>query len=626
VLERQEMREGSRAADGGCATADAYRAALASFGDVAAGLGDVDDLDSLLHVIATRVCELTLVHRASVFLRHDETGLFHGQVVHPGSDQQIKRLVAGIAADRLTREIVEIKRPVAVLNALDDPRPIRATIRAWHIRSILGVPMLLRGEVIGILFLDDENERRTFPSGIAEIASTFADLAAVAISQARMTAKLRKSVATVARQNQLLRRAAAMDDRLTNLVLDGGGVHDIAVAVADLTGKPTAIHDAQHRRLAAVVPPHLQENVLPRLLELPYREHPAVVHALGRFSGARAGVIGPLPGVGLPQRFLVAPVTMRDEDCGRLVIMEYGSRFGPLDLHIARRAATNIALEMEAERRAAAAEWDARASLTADLIRGTRDVASLDRRARHLGLDPGAPRVLCLIAADGSGTDRGVSAEEVGAALAEYARGAGVLATTVAEGVVGLLELEGDSSTVKAIARARSTVERAVDALGAGLTAAVSSRCTRPRDYQRAYREARQVLACLRNLSDGSGTRVLTADDLGPGRLLLASADRADARRFLTDALGPLLVEDEGTRELLRTLQVFFGCGRSVRRSATALGVHENTIRYRLARIDEATGLAVATSSEDQLSAQLALLVLRLDNALPPEPAPAGSA
>ena len=114
--------------------------------------------------------------------------------------------------------------------------------------------------------------------------------------------------------------------------------------------------------------------------------------------------------------------------------------------------------------------------------------------------------------------------------------------------------------------------------------------------------------------------RVLTADDLGPGRLLLASSNRADALRFSHDALGALLTNDEGTRDLLRTLQVFFDSGRSVRRSALVLGVHENTIRYRLAKIEEATGLAVATSSEDQLSAQLALLVLRLGGALPALP------
>jgi sugar diacid utilization regulator len=444
----------------------------------------------------------------------------------------------------------------------------------------------------------------------------------VTISQARMTAELRTSVARVAQQNQLLRRAAAMDDRLAGLLLEGGDLREIAVAVAELTEKPTSIHDSEHRRLAAAVPPWFDDEILPRLLDLPYRTEPAVAEALDGLSGTRGGVIGPLPAAGLPQRFLVAPVTMRDEACGRLVIMEYGSQFGPLDLHIARRAATDIALELAAERRAAAAEWDARASLTADLIRGTRDSASLERRMLYLGIDPTAARVLCLIAGDASSPDGVPSAEGVSAALASTADRRGGLAAGVAEGVVALLELAGDVSTLEAIADARTVVDRALESLGgSGVTAAISTRCAEPADYVRAYGEARQVMTCLRSLSQDPTMRVLTADDLGPGRLLLASSNRAEARRFSHDALGALLGDDEHTRDLLMTLQVFFDSGRSVRRSAVTLGVHENTIRYRLARIEEATGLAVGTSSEDQLSAQLSLLVLRLEGALPAPPA-----
>jgi len=57
-----------------------------------------------------------------------------------------------------------------------------------------------------------------------------------------------------------------------------------------------------------------------------------------------------------------------------------------------------------------------------------------------------------------------------------------------------------------------------------------------------------------------------------------------------------------------------------VRETAEQVGVHENTIRYRLARIAELTGLDVATNADDQLAGQLATLVLRLEGALP-EPA-----
>ena len=118
---------------------------------------------------------------------------------------------------------------------------------------------------------------------------------------------------------------------------------------------------------------------------------------------------------------------------------------------------------------------------------------------------------------------------------------------------------------------------------------------------------------CVRAFARSGRPLILTADDLGPGRLFLASSSRAEAERFADDALGALMRADAETRgDLLHTLEVFFDSSRSVRRAAEQLAVHENTIRYRLARIRELTGLAVGTDSSDELTAHLALLVLRL--------------
>ena len=72
--------------------------------------------------------------------------------------------------------------------------------------------------------------------------------------------------------------------------------------------------------------------------------------------------------------------------------------------------------------------------------------------------------------------------------------------------------------------------------------------------------------------------------------------------------------------DLLATLEVFFTSSRSVREAADHVGVHENTIRYRLTRIAELTGLDVATNADHQLAGQLATLVLRLEGALQPSP------
>jgi len=150
--------------------------------------------------------------------------------------------------------------------------------------------------------------------------------------------------------------------------------------------------------------------------------------------------------------------------------------------------------------------------------------------------------------------------------------------------------------------------------------AAISSSCRTPQDYGSAFNESKQVLGCLRTLrgADDSALSLLAADDLGAARLMLTMVDCAEADRFTRNTLGPLLESGNHTLdELLETVRAFFDHDRSVRNSAKHLGVHENTIRYRLGRVLELTGLDVATDSGAQLTVQVALLILKIQGRLP---------
>jgi sugar diacid utilization regulator len=113
------------------------------------------------------------------------------------------------------------------------------------------------------------------------------------------------------------------------------------------------------------------------------------------------------------------------------------------------------------------------------------------------------------------------------------------------------------------------------------------------------------------------GSPPLAASDLGVGRLLLGTSDAFAMDRFVNTALGALLADDERHRELLTTLHVFLESGRSPRNAGRQLYVHENTVRYRLAKVCELTGLDVSADLNDQLTAQVALLILRLKGQLP---------
>jgi hypothetical protein len=95
----------------------------------------------------------------------------------------------------------------------------------------------------------------------------------------------------------------------------------------------------------------------------------------------------------------------------------------------------------------------------------------------------------------------------------------------------------------------------------------------------------------------------------------LLCADPDHARAFTRDEIGPLLggARPEAMRRLRETVEVYFEELASVSRTARRLGVHENTVQYRLHGVAEVLGHSVA---ERPLELQLALAIARL---LPPE-------
>ena len=57
--------------------------------------------------------------------------------------------------------------------------------------------------------------------------------------------------------------------------------------------------------------------------------------------------------------------------------------------------------------------------------------------------------------------------------------------------------------------------------------------------------------------------------------------------------LGPLAVADDQSRRLLATLRVFFREGANYRAAARQLGVHHNTVVYRVTQAEELLGHSV---------------------------------
>ena len=128
--------------------------------------------------------------------------------------------------------------------------------------------------------------------------------------------------------------------------------------------------------------------------------------------------------------------------------------------------------------------------------------------------------------------------------------------------------------------------------------------------FRRSHREALLARRVAEVLGYGNGGCVRFADI---GLDVLLTQDLDEARRFVKRELGPLAEDLEGSRRLVVTLLAFLEEGASFARAARRLGVHENTIAYRVHRAEELLGHRIA---HRRLELHVALRLLPLGRAL----------
>ena len=597
------------------------RRAFSALSEVTPAIAKVTNIDDLLSLVARQITTLVGVGRCTVYMREERQNLFRGCVGccdgAPLSDE-IKRWTAGVPADGVTRETLETRRPVVVANARRDPRMVKATVRHWKIRAMMEVPMIFNGEIVGLILLDDADRQHKFTDEEVELAFAFADLAAVAITQTRVRLELHSKFEAASRQLSALRRATAVDEQLSDLVLEGRSLQDLTRNLAQLLGKPCAVFRPSGDRVAMALPEGAGESAVPRLLEPEFANQPELRKALADNDTNRAFVVGPIPGAGVLHRHVVAPVVLGEEVWGRLVVMEHKTRFTGGDVVAVRRAATLIALQVSSERKAVEADWNAGSSLAAELLGGSSDTAVARRRADRLGVSLEARRVVMLIGSRSGSEGDAPDFRAVAAAFDREAPHFGVHVTAVEGSVAALIEVPESEESETFAYENRETFEAVRAALRPNqhLVAGISTVRRGHDGYRSAHREAKQVVECIRRFSPVDGPRLFIADELGVGSLLLSSSDGEAVARFAEETVGEL-VREHSKADLLTTLCSFFDNMGSIRGSAAALDVHENTIRYRLSRIEELTGLAVMHDPDAQLRARLSLLVLLLQGRLP---------
>lgn len=274
------------------------------------------------------------------------------------------------------------------------------------------------------------------------------------------------------------------------------------------------------------------------------------------------------------------------------------------------RAVVHLKMEFLAQRRLARVAGNARANLVRHMVRSSTYDADLRACAEYLGVDLEADRVVVFVLERGRSSNSAVDVGRLGDLVSE-ALGIDVIGVRGSEGAILTVAMPVGAEAEIFVGRCKDAVARGLARMGDQFSVGGISSVARPGQLRRAYREAVESARCLDRYPSASA-RAVTCHELGPARLLVANSDERSVRSFVCDVLGVLASGGASNAELLRTLQAYFDSGRSVRETAVRLGVHENTVRHRLGRVHDQTGLDVAGDSNDQLTIQTALLILRL--------------
>lgn len=405
--------------------------------------------------------------------------------------------------------------------------------------------------------LVDACERADLP--LAEI-STDVPFTEISQAAAAIRAELRHEslISTIRRGNAL---ASALSS--------GAGASGVLRLVRRDHDLPLAVVDRMGRRLAAIE------------CELDDNQLRAVAAALGHHPPPLEVDLG--EPVGRAAIFLIGAVSDSDAAllCLRAVTMLNHAQRDALD-----QAARFLSLEVAKRQAVQATEVRFASELLDMMLSGSQRVSELSARLRSFGVDPNGRLAVLALASDDADL---ALAPGLADAVSDFflAQGQAVVVAVGSQDVVVVMPWQQRAvdlvAVLQRLVQEIDTQMRGRVVIGLGDVAESASTLRRP------LLQAREGCRVLRHRSGEQ--RVAAFSELGTHRLLLGLHDQETLRGFADSVLEPLRSHDRDRDDhLLSTVRAFLEHDGRWAETASALYVHVNTVRNRLAKVAELTG------------------------------------
>jgi GAF domain-containing protein len=530
--------------------------------EIISTVGSSLELDEVLAAVVRLLSDASAVHACFVYLIEDERLLLRA------ASEPYGELTGQIALDRgegIAWWAVEHGEPAFTENAVDDPRnKFVPELEEEKFQSLLSVPVAGRGgDVIGAITMHTEAPRE-FTEQEVELLTSTASLVGAAIENARLYEETRQRVGelehltalaeTLARAQQLGEVLPAVAER-TRQLLRSSACHIYLLG------------GSEELRLRASAPPGTEARPVIGLSEL----GPEIAR-----SGRSASV--------------AAPIVADDELLG-LVTAE-----GTSEVELARAAANQTAVAIK---KIELIERLTEKNLIKDFfeqLAGGNALGAVEGRAARLGCDLDRKHIVVEVAPPSNAVERAIAAAAPGSLFDRRDDSSRALLRVPSTGEEGL------------IGRIRTIHAEAEEPVSIG----ISNTCKAAPSFQSGFEEAGHAL--LGSVIAGA-PGVMTYEELGPYKYLLRMSLDSTVRDSQREVIAKIADYDRQRQtSLLRTLEEFLRRRGSISATAEALYVHPNTLRQRLRRIQELSGLDLR--KDDWLLIEIAVKMVKLHEAL----------
>jgi adenylate cyclase len=180
-----------------------------------AGIGQVVnstlEVDEVLQIVMDTIVRLTEAERGFLMLR-DERGEMVIRIARNWEQESINKSESSISRS-IVQRVIDGGEALLTTNAREDPRfGGQESIIAFNLRSILCVPLMVKTELIGVIYTDNRIRSGIFSESERDLLIAFANQAAVSIENARLFSSLKRTLEEVTELKNL------MDDVFASIV------------------------------------------------------------------------------------------------------------------------------------------------------------------------------------------------------------------------------------------------------------------------------------------------------------------------------------------------------------------------------------------------------------------------